>query len=332
MPLKVSIIIPHREGESIANTLAGVYLSNYPKDLIEIFQAEGTHPTVQRNACIKEATGDIIYFIDNDSIIKPDNIKIASELFENNDNIAIIGGPATHTINTDIEIYIDNCLCSYFAVGPISARYSKQNTKVREGTDKDVILCNLFIKRDAIIEAGFFNEELYPNEENALIDRIISLGYKLIYNPNIIVNRPPRASIGAYIKMLLNYGRGRFEQLIREFNLKNIIFTIPMMFTFYVVLIPIIFVLYMFTSKTYFCLYFLPFLLYLIMTCFVGFLTAMRETGFFRKIIGIFIYPSMFFITHFFYGLGFFYGILRLCIGVKKMARFTVNKYKSFGL
>ena len=64
MSLKITIIIPHRIGENIENTLEWVYLSNYPKEYIEIFQAEGTHPTVQRNECIKQSSGDIIYFID----------------------------------------------------------------------------------------------------------------------------------------------------------------------------------------------------------------------------------------------------------------------------
>lgn len=332
MQLKVSVIIPHREGESIVNTLAGVYLSDYPKDKIEIFQAEGTHPTVQRNACIKEAGGDIIYFIDNDSIIDKDNIKIAVELFEKDENIAVIGGPAIHTITTNMERYIDNCLCSYFAVGPIASRYSKQNTNVREGTDRDVILCNLFIKKEVLFEAGLFNEELYPNEENALIDKIMSLGYKLIYNPNILVKRPPRSNTVSYIKMLLNYGRGRLEQLVREFNIKNIIFVIPMLFAFYTVLIPIIFTIYIYTNSTLMYLYFLPFLLYLLITFIVGIFTSFKDSGFFNKIKGIFIYPFMFFITHFFYGLGFFYGILNICFGAKRVARFTVNKHKSFGV
>ena len=203
MSLKFTIIIPHRIGENIEHTLEGVYLSNYPIENIEIFQAEGTHPTVQRNECIKQSSGDIIYFIDNDSIISHDNIKKASEIFESNENIAVVGGPAIHKVSSVTEMYIDKCMRSYYAVGPIANRYSIDKSDSKEGTDMDVILCNLFIRRKVLIEAGLFNESLYPNEENALIDKILSLGYKLIYDPSIIVQRPPRENLKSYIKMLL---------------------------------------------------------------------------------------------------------------------------------
>ena len=193
--------------KNIDKTLAGVYLSNYPKENIEIFQAEGTHPTVQRNECIKQSLGDIVYFIDNDSIVNADNMKEANIIFENDEKVAIVGGPAVHKVSSLIEMYIDKCMRSYYAVGPIANRYRVNDTDIKEGTDRDVILCNLFIRRDVLFEAGLFDESLYPNEENALIDKILSLGYKLIYNPKIIVERPPRANLKLYIKMLINYCR-----------------------------------------------------------------------------------------------------------------------------
>ena len=162
MPLKITVIIPHRIGENIEKTLEGVYLSNYPKEYIEIFQAEGTHPTVQRNECIKQSLGDIIYFIDNDSIVSADNLKEASEIFEKDDKVAIVGGPAVHRVSSLIEMYIDKCMKSYYAVGPIANRYRANNVGIKEGTDRDVILCNLFVRRDVILKAGLFNENLYP--------------------------------------------------------------------------------------------------------------------------------------------------------------------------
>jgi GT2 family glycosyltransferase len=75
-----------------------------------------------------------------------------------------------------------------------------------------LILCNLLARRDALLELGGFNEALYPNEENALMDELQERGGKLLYDPELVVYRPPRATIRAYCKMLLNYGRGRAEQ------------------------------------------------------------------------------------------------------------------------
>ncbi|WP_297300420.1 glycosyltransferase [uncultured Brachyspira sp.] len=331
MPLKITVIIPHRIGENIEKTLEGVYLSNYPKEYIEIFQAEGTHPTVQRNECIKQSLGDIIYFIDNDSIVSADNLKEASEIFEKDDKVAIVGGPAVHRVSSLIEMYIDKCMKSYYAVGPIANRYRANNVGIKEGTDRDVILCNLFVRRDVILKAGLFNENLYPNEENALIDKILSLGYKLIYDPKILVERPPRSNLKLYIKMLLNYGRGRFEQLFRDFNTKNLIFTLPALFSTYIILAPIMLLLYHFLKVNIIKFYFLPLYVYAILTFFAGFFSAIEDKGIINKLRGIFIYPFMFFITHFFYGFGFFYGILRIITKFRRIAKFSIKKYKSFG-
>ena len=336
MSLKVTVIIPHRVGENIENTLAGIYMSDYDKNTIEIFQAEGTHPAVQRNECIKQASGDIVYFIDNDSMINPNNIKKAVEIFETNENVAIVGGPAIHNVNSSKEKYIDKCMRSYYAVGPIANRYSVNKTSSREGTDRDVILCNLFIRLNVLFEAGLFNESLYPNEENALIDKILSLGYKLMYDPQIIVKRPPRSSLRLYIKMLLNYGRGRFEQLYRDFNKKNLIFTLPAFFSLYIIFLPIVLFIFLITKIVFLALYFIPFGLYFAVTLLAGIITSLKEVGFINKIKGFFVFPYMFFITHFFYGLGFFYGIIRIAKGFthagrrQRTVKFNIKKFKSF--
>lgn len=336
MSLKVTVIIPHRVGENIENTLAGIYMSDYDKNNIEIFQAEGTHPTVQRNECIKQASGDIVYFIDNDSMINPNNIKKAVEIFETNENVAIVGGPAIHNVNSSKEKYIDKCMRSYYAVGPIANRYSVNKTSSREGTDRDVILCNLFIRLNVLFEAGLFNESLYPNEENALIDKILSLGYKLMYDPQIIVKRPPRSSLRLYIKMLLNYGRGRFEQLYRDFNKKNLIFTLPAFFSLYIIFLPIVLFIFLITKIVFLALYFIPFGLYFAVTLLAGIITSLKEVGFINKIKDFFVFPYMFFITHFFYGLGFFYGIIRIAKGFthagrrQRTVKFNIKKFKSF--
>ena len=64
----------------------------------------------------------------------------------------------------------------------------------------------------SMLALGGFNEALYPNEENALMDEMQKRGAKLLYDPDLIVHRRPRHSLKAFAKMLLTYGRGRAEQ------------------------------------------------------------------------------------------------------------------------
>ena len=55
--------------------------------------------------------------------------------------------------------------------------------RVRATSEKELILCNLVARREAMLELGGFNEALYPNEENALMDELQKRGGKLIYDP-----------------------------------------------------------------------------------------------------------------------------------------------------
>ena len=64
-----------------------------------------------------------------------------------------------------------------------------------------------------LLELGGFNELLYPNEENALMDELQKRGGRLLYDPGLIVHRLPRPNFRAFCKMLWNYGRGRAEQV-----------------------------------------------------------------------------------------------------------------------
>ena len=63
-----------------------------------------------------------------------------------------------------------------------------------------------------MLELGGFNEALYPNEENALMDELQKKGGKLIYDPDFLVARRPRSSLKSFSRMLMTYGRGRAEQ------------------------------------------------------------------------------------------------------------------------
>ena len=62
-----------------------------------------------------------------------------------------------------------------FAFGPSRARYAKVGD-LRESSEKELILCNLAACRGPMLELGGFNELLYPNEENALMDELQKRG------------------------------------------------------------------------------------------------------------------------------------------------------------
>jgi hypothetical protein len=102
-------------------------------------------------------------------------------------------------------------LSSWLAFGPSRARYTPVG-QTRAAGEKELILCNLMARRTDLLELGGFNELLYPNEENALMDELQQRGGKLIYDPQFMVHRRPRRNLKSFGKMLFTYGRGRAEQ------------------------------------------------------------------------------------------------------------------------
>ncbi len=199
----ITFVIPSRIEENIDKTLEHIFACNYPQENIEVYNVNGKKPSKQRNECVKISSGSIVYFVDNDSIVGRDNILNALSIFDNDSSVGIVGGPAVHNIKNLVEEDIDICLSSFLCVGPVSARYSPKKGEPVECSDRSLILCNMVVRREVFDKIGYFNENLYPNEENEFIDRVIANGYKIIYHPDVVVTREPRKNIAQYINMLI---------------------------------------------------------------------------------------------------------------------------------
>lgn len=207
----VSVIIPARPGESRILALEAVRTLDYPRDRLEVLVARGRQPSVQRNTAIKTAHGELIYFLDDD--VRPGSgaLRRAAGHFVRPE-VQMVGGPNVCPADAPwIERVFAVVLSSWLAFGPSRARYLAVGN-LRESSEKELILCNLVARRQTLVDLGGFDESLYPNEENALMDDIQRRGGKLLYDPEVIVERRPRPTLKAFIKMLMTYGRGRAEQ------------------------------------------------------------------------------------------------------------------------
>jgi cellulose synthase/poly-beta-1,6-N-acetylglucosamine synthase-like glycosyltransferase len=196
----------------------------------EMIFIEGRNPSYQRNEGVKQASGDIIYFIDDDSIVPEGLTAKAAEIFASDGKIAVLGGPELNAkSDTLIQRVFGGVFASMWAAGKSNARYAQKGAR-RESNEKELILCNMFIRREAFEEFGGFNEQLYPNEENELLSRMKEAGYKIVYDPELFIYRPKRKDLPAFIKQCFNYGRGRAEQSTVRFSNEDIINFVPAFF------------------------------------------------------------------------------------------------------
>ena len=207
----VTIIIAARPEQAEIKAVDAARQLDYPPGLLEIIVARGKQPSVQRNAAITAARGEWIYFLDDDSVPPPHNLLRVAPHFSN-PAVKMIGGPNLCPPEApSLEKVFAVVLASWLAFGPSRARYAAVG-EVRASSEKELILCNLLARRADTLELGGFNEALYPNEENALMDELQKRGGQLIYDPQCTVHRRPRHSLRAFAKMLRTYGRGRAEQ------------------------------------------------------------------------------------------------------------------------
>ena len=236
----VTIIIPARPDEPEVKAATAARQLDYPAEKLEILLARGKQPSVQRNTALRAARGELIYFLDDDSLALPGNLRRAVEHFRD-PQVQMAGGPNLCPPDAPaLEQVFALVLASWLAFGPSRARYAKVG-KVRATGEKELILCNLMARRETLLKHGGFNEALYPNEENALMDVIQREGGKLLYDPELFVYRRPRRTLEAFAKMLRTYGRGRAEQFRAAPTLGSALNFVPPLFLVYLLaVIPMV--------------------------------------------------------------------------------------------
>ncbi|HXJ56129.1 MAG TPA: glycosyltransferase family 2 protein [Verrucomicrobiae bacterium] len=231
----VTVIIPTRPGQGEIRAVTAARGLDYPTDRLEIIIARGRQPAVQRNEALRVAQGELIYFLDDDALASAGNLRRALVHFAD-PQIKIVGGPNLCPADAPrLEQVFAVVLSSWLAFGPSRARYEEVGV-VRASSEKELILCNMMARREAVLAAGGFDESLYPNEENALMDQLQKSGATLLYDPEFIVHRRPRPSLRSFARMLMTYGRGRAEQFRLHPTLGSALNLVPPLFCLYLVL------------------------------------------------------------------------------------------------
>src|ERR1019366_3606265 len=238
----MTVLIAARPAQAEIKAVAASRALDYPADKLEIIVARGNQPSAQRNAGVKAAQGDLIYFLDDDSVPEPGNLRRGVAHFDD-PKVQMGGGPSICPREAPpLEQVFARGLSSWLAFGPSRARYAAVG-QVRETSEKELILCNQFARRQALLDLGGFNEALYPNEENALMDELQKRGGKLIYDLQLLVQRRPRSSLKSFAKMLMTYGRGRAEQFRLHPTRGSALNFVPPLFCLYLVTLPLLLML-----------------------------------------------------------------------------------------
>jgi succinoglycan biosynthesis protein ExoA len=287
----VTVVIPARPGQAEVEAVLASRRLDYPAPLVEVLVARGNQPSAQRNLAAWEARGEWIYFLDDDSLPDPGNLR-RGLAHGTQPEVAMVGGPTLCPPEAPAwERLFQAVMGSWLAFGPSRARYAAVGA-VRETGEKELILCNLLVRKTTLLAAGGFDEALYPNEENALMDQVRAEGHRLVYDPQFVIWRRPRRTLGAFARMLFGYGRGRAEQFRLHPTLGSALNFVPPMFCLYLLLTP-----WLPAAMTW------PWVLYgaalLVQALVLPKLNWVQRCG---------LVPLIF-LSHLGYGLGFWYGL-----------------------
>lgn len=300
----VTVIIAARPDQTKVKAADAALRLDYPADKLEIILARGRQPSVQRNAAIKAARGELIYFLDDDSVAPPGNLRQVVLAFAD-PQVQMLGGPNLCPPHApELEQVFALVLGSWLAFGPSRARYMKVGGRRTSG-EKELILCNLLARKTPLRELGGFDESLYPNEENALMDGLQQRGGKLLYDPEFFVWRRPRRTLKSFAKMLLTYGRGRAEQFRRLPTPGSMLNFVPPLLVVYLLMLPVLGVMTFGPRAEWLRnAFFLPLLAYALAV--VGQTAALLSRGGTWRALKA---APLLVLSHLLYGLGFWRGL-----------------------
>jgi len=312
----VSIIIPVKPGGTV-KALEALLKLDYPVDAVEIMVAEGRCPSRQRNMAAAAAGGEIICFLDDDSMVGARFLHRVASHYDD-PATAVVGGPSlTPATDPPLQQGFGLALASLFGSGGVRNRY-RQSGRVRKAADNELILCNLSMRREVFRAYGGFDERLYPNEENELLERIRKDGLTLLHDPELVAYRSQRRNLRAFVRQIFGYGSGRARQTLisRSCGVANLV---PAAFLIYLCALP-------FTDKP---VYYLPLLCYLGMDI----LSACCESARGGKLALAPLLSCLFPIQHLSYGAGLLWEFLtfRFRKMSPKNSEVTLRRIKEFG-
>jgi dolichol-phosphate mannosyltransferase len=220
----VTVIVPTPPEAPAPKALEGLKALSYPREKVEVILSRGRSPSRQRNEAVRESHGDYLLFLDDDSLPEPDLLPVYLRAFKRDPTLGAVGGPAEALPGNFIQGLSALVLGEPWVLGKTASRYRARG-RARFTDERELILCNLCVKRKAFEEAGGFREGLYPNEENEFLERLRLRGWRLLYRPDARVKRPQRESLGALLRAVFGYGSGRSAQaraLLSSTSLKRL--------------------------------------------------------------------------------------------------------------
>lgn len=323
----ISVIIPCRnESQFIGKCIDSILLNDYPKENIEVLVVDGMsedgtreilnqfikqHPFIRildnprritpvaMNIGIKHAHGKVIVRMDAHTVYPSQFISTAVEYLDRT-GAEVVGGPVITKPGADTLVAKSIALATSH---PFGVGNSMFRTFAIEGY-VDTVPFGAY-RRDVFDKVGLFNERLVRNQDNELSSRILRAGGKIYLTSKLVANYYNQASLGGLLKQAFRTGMWNAVTLSINPTAFRWRHFIPFIFVTALVSLAVLSV---------FLYWIQPLFMALVgLYCFVNAASsiqiAVREGLKF-----VLILPIVFFLYHVCYGLGTWYGLLKMAV------------------
>jgi len=163
-------------------------------------------PAAKRDIGAREAKGEILAFLDDDTYPRPEWLKQAVLNFKEPD-IACVCGPAITPEKDGLFNKASGKVYESMIVsGPARFRYIPLKKRYTD----DFPSCNFLIKKDIFQKIGGFNTKFWPGEDTILCLEVVhKLKKKILYDPDVLVYHYRRPLFSKHLIQIGNYARHR---------------------------------------------------------------------------------------------------------------------------
>lgn len=139
-------------------------------------------------SALPHCKGEFLLLLNNDAIIEKHSLTEAMKTFQKDQKIAVVGGKS--------YLYEDgerttHRFYSYQKVDPITAEVHTYTNDAHTGRPEDTVTVSgsaVVIRRSVIDELGYFDNRFFAYyEETDLFARYLRSGYRIVYNPKLII-------------------------------------------------------------------------------------------------------------------------------------------------
>ncbi len=253
MRSSVSIIIPcQRVTNYLLECIEHCLVLNYPQleiivlpdftpdvdlNAVTIIPTGKVSPGEKRDIGAKQASGELLAFIDDDAYPHKEWLAKAVGYLES-DEVAAVAGPAVTPPSDSLLQRASGFVYSSF-LGSGSKRYRYIPQKRREVDDYPS--CNLIVRKLTFEEIGGFDTKLWPGEDTKFcLELTKKLGKKIIYDPEVLVYHHRRKLFIQHLKQVWSYAihRGYFIKRFPQTS-RKVFYFLPSLFLLCVVSIII---------------------------------------------------------------------------------------------